>query len=76
MWPLVSVQIVTYNRSAYLLQALQQIAAQDYPGALQVVVMDDSPRPQETTRFPKELDIRRSQSAPDRPCQVRSSPEK
>ncbi|CAK9009945.1 unnamed protein product [Durusdinium trenchii] len=58
VWPFVSVQIVTYNRSAFLIQALQQIAMQDYPGPLEVIVMDDSPRAEEASQFPQELDIR------------------
>mmetsp|Transcript_85568 Transcript_85568/g.276135 ORF Transcript_85568/g.276135 Transcript_85568/m.276135 type:complete len:465 (+) Transcript_85568:125-1519(+) len=42
-WPSVSVQIITYNRPRLLAQALEQVAAQDYPGHLEVVVVDDSP---------------------------------
>lgn len=57
-WPFVSVQIVTYNRSAFLLQALYQIAVQDYPGPLEVIIMDDSPQKQPTTDFPEKLQIK------------------
>jgi len=41
-WPSVSVQMVTYERPALLLEALQQVAAQDYPGSVEAVVVDDS----------------------------------
>eukprot|EP00438_Fugacium_kawagutii_P021379 Skav232426 [mRNA] locus=scaffold189:117825:125147:- [translate_table: standard] len=39
-------------------QALQQIAMQDYPGPLEVIVMDDSPQKQPTTDFPRQLLIK------------------
>ncbi|CAK9072977.1 Glyco_trans_2-like domain-containing protein [Durusdinium trenchii] len=39
-------------------EALQQIAMQDYPGPLEVIVMDDSPRAEEASQFSQELDIR------------------
>lgn len=39
----VSVQIVTYNRPKLLLEALQQIEHQDYPGRISVSIIDDSP---------------------------------
>ncbi|CAK9082504.1 unnamed protein product [Durusdinium trenchii] len=41
--PSVSVQIVTYNRTCLVLEALQQIEAQDYAGEIEVLVLDDSP---------------------------------
>ncbi|CAE8618104.1 unnamed protein product [Polarella glacialis] len=42
-WPSVSIQVVTYNRPDFLMQALVQVASQDYPGPIEVVVVDDSP---------------------------------
>lgn len=41
-WPSVSVQIITYNRPELLAQAVAQVAAQDYQGRLEVIVVDDS----------------------------------
>lgn len=41
-WPSVGVVIATYERSHLVLEALQQIAAQDYAGSVDVVVVDDS----------------------------------
>ena len=40
-WPLVTVTVLTCNRPQYALLALRQIAAQDYRGPLEVLVVDD-----------------------------------
>eukprot|EP00930_Biecheleria_cincta_P076276 TRINITY_DN63490_c0_g1_i1.p1 TRINITY_DN63490_c0_g1~~TRINITY_DN63490_c0_g1_i1.p1 ORF type:complete len:384 (-),score=49.35 TRINITY_DN63490_c0_g1_i1:8-1129(-) len=41
-WPSVAALISTYERAEYLIEALQQISAQRYPGRLEAVVVDDS----------------------------------
>ncbi|CAK8996481.1 unnamed protein product [Durusdinium trenchii] len=46
-WPSVSVQMVTYKRGPLLLEALAQVEQQEYPGDLEVVIVDDSPESQE-----------------------------
>jgi len=40
--PSVSVQICTYERLNLMLEAIDQIGAQDYPGDIEVVVVDDT----------------------------------
>ncbi|CAK8996587.1 unnamed protein product [Durusdinium trenchii] len=41
------VQMVTYKRGPLLLEALAQVEQQEYPGDLEVVIVDDSPESQE-----------------------------
>ena len=43
--PLVSLMVLTCNRPAFLSLALEAIAAQDYPGPLQAVIVDDGDSP-------------------------------
>ena len=44
-WPLVTVTVLTCNRPQYALLALRQIAAQDYLGPLEILVVDDGSIP-------------------------------
>eukprot|EP00439_Symbiodinium_sp_Y106_P016197 s1899_g2.t1 len=46
-WPSVSVQMVTYKRPKLLLEALNQVALQNYKGDIEVVIIDDSPESME-----------------------------
>lgn len=59
-WPLVSIQLITYNRPALLAQALGQIAAQDYLGPIEVIIVDDSPESAQSLlqRYADVLDVR------------------
>lgn len=42
VWPSMAVLISTYQRPHLLLEALFQIAAQEYPGSVEAIVVDDS----------------------------------
>jgi len=41
-WPSVGIVVSTYERPEFLLEALGQMALQDYPGTIEAVVIDDS----------------------------------
>lgn len=41
-WPSVGIVVSTYERSEFVLEALGQMALQDYPGTIEAVVIDDS----------------------------------
>lgn len=41
-WPAVSVVITCFNLEAYICEAIQSVQAQDYPGEIEIVVVDDA----------------------------------
>lgn len=41
-WPLVSVVIPVFNAARYVAEALTSITTQDYPGVLEIIVLDDA----------------------------------
>lgn len=41
MWPFVSVIVPTYNRAGILRRCLEALTSQDYPGRLEIIVVDD-----------------------------------
>jgi glycosyltransferase involved in cell wall biosynthesis len=40
-WPFVSVVVPTYNRASVLRRCLEALTAQEYPGRLEIIVVDD-----------------------------------
>ncbi len=55
-WPALSVLVAAYNEEATIAETLQSIAAQDYPGPLEIILIDDGSRDR-TVQMARSLDL-------------------